>query len=272
MVKIRKLVTYAFVSSIAIFGLTGCGGGAKFYSIKNDFNTHIKKDSNIGIIADSCISVDGIGDDGDMFSITKSKEAANASMDGLKKAFDENGLKVNYTDSKSVCAYFKKPSLNVNISLDDEKIIKGNLPYFTEQLDIEYENALKDVLQTSYLSAVSGSNFQKTFLKSENIEESLEVLKRKTNQNKILILNTFGKDVKFSKSLAQGLVTGVLTLGLYSSHDVDFMKLYAVLIDLDKKEAIWSSAMSYKKPDMYDNEWYKDTYYNKTVRSITDNL
>ncbi len=272
----KKLSNIKLTLISILFTLIFSGCSTKTYTISKEYKDSMKKSKNIALISDSCIFHDEIGEDNDYFSIYKSKKSTTLLNAVIKEKFNNNGLNINYLESRAICTSLKNTSTDINIKVDENSSIqKSYLPYFYTKIeDKKYQEALKNILINSQKTAIEKENFEEVFFANKSIEKSLKIFKNKSKQSKLLVLINNGKEVSAGKSLGQGILTAVLTAGLISTRNIDFMDSYAVLIDIEEKKVLWRSAVRLKKSTLFDFEksWYENKYYDTVLKSLIDNL
>ncbi len=73
---------------------------------------------------------------------------------------------------------------------------------------------------------------------NKNIPSS-SLLKKTSESDSFLILFVLGREVSTSKSIGQGILTGILTLGMVSVYQVPFTRITGFLIDAESEKIIW---------------------------------
>ena len=252
------------------------GCSSKTYTFNSGYKNAMKKNKKIALISDSCIYHDEVGEDNDYLSIYKSKKSTTLLNDVVKEKLNKNGLHVNYLENRIICGLFEKSSKDMKIKIDENSSIQRvNLPYSYQKIeDKKYKKALKNILLNAHKTALKQGDFEEFFFSDKSIDKSLKIIKDKSQQNKLLVLINNGTEVSAGKSIGQAVLSTVLTLGLFSSRNVDFIDSYAVLIDLEEKKVLWRSEVRLKKVSLFDfdKDWYEDEYYNKVLKPLVDNL
>ena len=264
------ILTTALVSIL----FTGCS--SKTYTFGAGYTSAMKRDTKIALISDSCIFHDEVGEDNDYLSIYKSKKSTTLLNNVVKEKFNKNGLHVNYLENRIICGSSEKPSTDIKIKIDENSSIqRASIPYFYQEIaDKKYKKALKNILVNAHKTALKQKNFEEFFFLDKSIKKSLKIIKDKSQQNKLLVLINNGTEVSAGKSIGQAVLSTIMTFGILSSRNVDFIDSYAVLIDLEEKKVLWRSSVRLKKTSLFDfdKEWYEDEYYNKVLKPLVDNL
>jgi len=271
MKKTFKTINIGLTGAFLAISFSGCSS-SKFYKADN-YSKILKKNNNIALISDSCIKRDEVGEDADYFSISKSKKSATILNSVAKEKLSKKGFIIKHSENNTVCAFLPKPYPNIKIKTNEKNETKEeSLPYFhTEIKDKEYKNALLNLLQTSFKTVSKKDDFQKIFFEDKSIVKSLDIVAKKTKQDKLLVILNRGVDVSAGKGIGQAVLTGILTLGMVVYRNVDFLDSYAILIDVKNREVLWTTSKRFKQPNMYDKSWYEDTYYTYILESLGKN-
>ncbi|MDX9901921.1 MAG: hypothetical protein RBT22_10585 [Aliarcobacter sp.] len=257
-----KIIILFFIGT---FLFIGCSSKPIHHTLSPNYENSIKsQENNTLIFIDSCIYSENIGDNNDNWSVYKSKKVNSKIYDVTKNSLQKKGFKINELKTPFMCGFFRLPTPNIKIKIhEDDDSFVGELPYaLNPEIDKKFNDALTRISQSSYEeSNLIGKINQ--IMKSHNLNQDFEYIKEITGQDKILVINNYSTDVSKERKIAQGVSTLVLSLGLFTYHQYGLFKTYVTLIDLNKQEVIWKTALQFGTPN-FDN----DDFYNKTYKEI----
>jgi len=261
----KQKFTNILLGTSIILSLSGCGHAAKNFKIADSYKSSLSKDNNLAIITDVCLRVDESGEDTDHFAIYKSKEILTLLDTMFADNLKNSPFSIGYTINDSACAFYKRPSKNVKMVInEDDEIIAGDLPYYlSDEANKEYRAAVQRVLYRSVVSA-NDKHFSEVFFTDKKILNDLKLIKEVTSQNKLLIVaikaGEVGATKKFGQSLKSAFLGGKVA--------VDYLHTYSVLIDMEQNKAIWTTQNIYKYPSLYDQDFYNTDYYSLAFKSL----
>jgi len=248
-----------------VIGLSGCGTAAKNFKVNTNYKDTLSKDNTLAVITDVCIKMDESGEDTDHFAAHSSKKIVGLIDEMLNDKLDKSTYTIGYSKDKSMCAFYKSPSIGVNMVINEgDDIIKGNLPYFFNDVqDKIYRKAVQKVLNKTSKSA-NKNHFSDIFFTDKDMLDKIKLIKNTTGQSNLLIIAIRGGEVSSGKKLGQSFKSAFIGGKVH----VDFLKTYAILIDMEQNKAVWTVSNVYKHADLYDEDFYKDTYYPLVLKSM----
>jgi len=249
-------------------GLSGCGS-AKLYSVSPNYNESIRSNNDTLLVIDSCVREDNVGDSDDNFILYKSKIANNAEEPAIKKFLELRGFKITQVLRPTMCGFLKDGKIVAKVQMKkDGKLTLFNPPYIIDNsLDENLTKALQRVSQVSFLSSLHTTDFNNVFRNYYYVKDDMKLIAEKTGSKKIFVINSLDFDVSAANSVGKGIGTAVLTLGMFSTWSTGALKTYATLIDIEKNEILWRTALVIKYPNLYDEDWYLK-YFNKNFKDL----
>jgi len=256
--------------------IASCVPTRQFVRTDPTYEQSLPKIVKIGVVSDVCIARDAVGSD-DYISIEDSKAAESSMLAGAKEFLTQKDYEIVFQESFFVGA-FKKSEMSFKVAQrGGAEVSESNPPfYFSESLstDEAYKQALIKVISKAQQSIEQKELMPSyVFLSSGNMQESLDMIAKRTNVDAILFLMGNGMLVPVGKSVAQGVATGVLstalTLGMvtYYQYDVSWLDTYAALIDLKTGHVPWTNSLRLTQgniisQDYYTNRWSKEVLYH----------
>jgi hypothetical protein len=191
----------------------------------------------------------------------------------------------NYTPHAELACFvggYKEPTETFAVSFtksQDPQSIKP--PFFQDaQLasDEAYRNALQYIEHFSQVCFDMGFNRGARFSVNPIAMESLRVIGQRTGADAVLVINAHGNYVPTSKSvgqgLATGLITGVLTLGtvVVVAYDISHVDSYVALIDVKDGRMLWSNSLRLTHKHPQDENCYKDRWGHQLLYHLPARL
>lgn len=242
----------------------GCGTVPKLHQTSSNYNEIIKEKNDVLVIIDTCLYIDEVGDASDNFNVHNSVFINDLISTEIKSKFSDNTLNIKEIITPTMCGFYPKDILNIKLKVDkDSPIVYSHLPYnLDKNIDIEYKEKLLRLMKSLYIN-VSNPRLVEFSLDS-NLKDDLEYIKDKAKVNKILIITNQGNYISTGKRISQGLGTFVMTLGVATAWNNSLFNSYVSLIDIDKEEIIWKSAVAFRNNSFLEDNFIKE-HYKKTI-------
>lgn len=251
---------------LVFFVILGCTPSKHFVKTHPESNLKFNRISEISVIADVCLFRDNIGDN-DFWLIPESLLVANHMLNAAKNHLEKKGYNIKNLHAPFVGSYLntEKPC---RVKESKESDPSERMPPFYESDLVTQNQKFKKALLTIFpkISATAKETSVMTNLCCTGVEtrEAMDIIAKNVGGDATLFLIGKGKIVSMGKQLAQGLTTGlataVLTLGMgyFASWEADVLITYAVLVDNDSGEILWSNFMLEKNMDFADQRYYEE--------------
>lgn len=246
-------------------------------------NPVLEKSGGVLIVADMCIKLDAIGEEGDYFVVKESKECAQAIVEIAKRILSENEIKVNESFSPFICGVIHDQENDLKNVADclGDPVKRMSQPFGVNAAissDKEYIAALSNASTYVYLhggsvdakpQAANGTaegNVEtdekpkdQPNVSEEEFKEAIDLISQRTNASSLLFLNLHGNKISGGKKTAQalgrifvGLATGIATAGLGTGYYVavfpggsqDGHIMGAALVDIETMNLSWTNKIS----------------------------
>ena len=247
------------------FVRTGPGYDARMPSVKR-----------VAIITDVCLQRDVVTGD-KYWSIKDSRSAEQYMTESAKTYMISKGYEVVFLEAPLVCAS-KNQNESFKFAVEEGgEVGEMHPPLFVAE-GLATEQAYRQSLTTivpGILKAVNQMSKPPSALccTAVDMKQALDVVAKRTGGDAILFLIGNGVIVPAGKSVAEGVVTGVittaLTLGMftYSQWSVSYLDTCAVLVNANTGEILWSNALRLKgsgftEKDYYAEKWPQNILYH----------
>jgi len=238
-----------------------------------DSDSKLNRISHVSIIADVCLFKDSLGDD-DYWVVQESRLAEDHMLNAAKTYLNSKGYEVKYVQAPFVGAFKNREKLFKVYDKDGEKISEKNPPLYESEIMANspaFREALLKVIPK--IPAAQGRNSINAEIccSSPDMKDSVNIIAKSAGGDATLFLIGHGKIVSTGKQITQGVATGlataVLTLGMVSvsNHEVSFMDNYAVLIDNNTGDILWSNAMRLKGDGFTEEAYYDAEKWPKKI-------
>lgn len=229
----------------------------------------LSKTTSIGVINDICLLRDDVGDD--YYSIEDSKSAAALMLQGVKTyLMQTKHYQVNFQLSPTVCA-FKDSDEKLNAAQQQGlEAFYQNPPLFISESvkkDHKYEQALIHLIKRVQKSITQNEHSpSELFSEDDKMPASLKTIAAQTNTELLLVITSNGVVVSTGKAVGQAILTTVATLGTIAVWKASFLNSYVALVDLKKRDILWSNSLRFKEKgtnkNFYLNKWAQKVLYH----------
>jgi hypothetical protein len=258
-----------------IFSISACvvAPSKAFVRTHPDFDSKFGRISHVSVIADVCLFKDNLGDD-DYWVVQESRSAEGHMLNAAKTYLISKGYDVKYVQAPFVGAFKNREMLFKVYDTNGEKVLEKNPPLYESEIlanNPAFREALLKVIPKITASQGRDSNIAKICCSDPDIKDSVNIIAKNVNGDATLFLIGHGKIVSAGKQitegLATGLVTAVLTLGMVSviHSEVSFMDTYAVLVDNNTGDILWSNVMRLKGDGFTEEAYYDVEGWPKNI-------
>ncbi len=239
---------------LGILLLSSCAPTSMFVRTGPSFAKLMPQVRSIAVIDDACVLIEPFGVDNDYVSVEDTKLAESLILESAKTYLEQKGYQVNVQLSPFVCGFVTPDKPFRAAERRGAKISDRFAPFLiSEPIDDKEEykqallNAIRRIRASFGESSPTGENSQitseVTVIFSEDTLRSFKIISAETNSETVFFIIGHGGIVPTGRTIAQGLITGVLSFGMLSIWPLSALDTYAVLIDLKNGEMLWANSL-----------------------------